>query len=218
MSTAVAILGESGAGKSTSMRNLDPSKTLLIQAIKKPLPFKPEGWKYWDGSSGNIFATDKCGEIEQLMKGTKKKVIVIDDFQYVLSNELMRRWREGGYTKFSETGFNGWSILTLAGQLPDDVRVYITAHTMRGEDGNIKFKTPGKLLESYSVEGMFSIVLRSVVRDGEYYFATRNSGDDTVKTPMGMFAEDLIPNDIALVDQAIIDFGWAPSASAVIKV
>lgn len=208
MSTPVAILGESGTGKSTSMRNLDPSKTLLIQAIQKPLPFKTEGWKRWDGTSGNIFVTDKATDIETLMRNTKRKTIVLDDFQYVLANELMRRWRESGYGKFSEIGFNGWNIISVAATLPDDVHVYITAHTMTGDDGVTKIKTPGKLLDNYSLEGMFSIVLRTAVRDGNYFFATRNSGSDTVKTPMGMFTEDLIPNDIALVDKAITDYGW----------
>lgn len=208
MSTPVAILGESGTGKSTSMRNLDPSKTLLIQAIQKPLPFKTEGWKRWDGTSGNIFVTDKALDIETLMRNTKRKTIVLDDFQYVLANELMRRWRESGYGKFSEIGFNGWNIISVAATLPDDVHVYITAHTMTGDDGVTKIKTPGKLLDNYSLEGMFSIVLRTAVRDGNYFFATRNSGSDTVKTPMGMFTEDLIPNDLALVDKAITDYGW----------
>jgi hypothetical protein len=98
--------------------------------------------------------------------------------------------------------------MNVAAALPDDVRVYITAHTMTGEDGITKIKTPGKLLESYSIEGMFSIVLRTVVVDGVHYFSTKNSGSDTVKSPMGMFEEDLIPNDLALVDAAITKFGW----------
>lgn len=219
MSTPALILGESGAGKSTAMRNLDPANTLLIQAIRKPLPFKAEGWGYFDAGTktGNIFATDHVASIIDLMQKTKRKIIVIDDFQYILANELMRRFRETGYGKFSEIGYNGWNLINTAAGLAPDVRVYITAHTMTGDDGLTKIKTPGKLLETYSIEGMFSIVLRSIIRDGEYYFATRNSGSDTVKTPMGMFKDELIPNDLAVVDQAIIDFGWAPSSAMVPK-
>lgn len=210
MSTPVLIIGESGTGKSTSFANLDPANTLLIQAIKKPLPFKREGWSYFspEKKSGNMFVTDRANEIIELMKGTKRKKILLDDYQYVLSNELMRRFRETGYGKFSETGYNGWNLINVASTLPDDVHVYITAHTMTGEDGITKVKTPGKLLETYSIEGMFSIVLRSVVRDGEHFFATRNSGSDTVKTPVGMFEDDLIPNDLKFVDEAITKFGW----------
>jgi hypothetical protein len=192
------------------MRNMDPAETLLIQAIKKPIPFKQTGWAYFDAATkkGNIFVTDKATEIIGLMQGTKRKKIVIDDFQYVLANELMRRFRETGYGKFSEIGFNGWNLINTAAVLADDVHVYITAHTMTGDDGVTKIKTPGKLLETYSIEGMFSIVLRTAVRDNEYYFATRNSGSDTVKTPMGMFSEELIPNDLMIVDRAITEFGW----------
>lgn len=210
MSTPVLILGESGTGKSTSFRNLDAAKTLLIQAIKKPIPFKAEGWGYFNGETkkGNIMVTDHANDIITIMKNTKRKTIVLDDYQYVLSNELMRRFRETGYGKFSEIGYNGWNLINVAASLPDDVHVYITAHTMTGDDGLTKIKTPGKLLETYSIEGMFSIVLRTVVKDGEYFFSTKNSGNDTVKSPMGMFEDELIPNDLALVDAAITKFGW----------
>lgn len=219
MSTPIMILGESGSGKSTSYRTLDPANTLLIQAIRKPLPFKADGWGYFnpETKTGNIFATDHVPSIIELMQKTKRKIIIIDDYQYILANELMRRFRETGYGKFSEIGYNGWNLINIAATLPSDVRVYFMAHTMTGDDGITKVKTPGKLLETYTVEGMFSIVLRTVVRDGEHYFATKNSGADTVKTPMGMFDKELILNDLAVVDQAIIDFGWAPSASTAVK-
>lgn len=210
------ILGESGTGKSISMRNLDPAKTLLIQAVRKPLPFKSEGWMRWDAEAkkGNVFVTDSSTEVIALMKGTKKKVIVVDDFQYILANELMRRYRETGYGKFSETGYNGWNIFGVASSLPDDVHVYILSHTMTGDDGITKIKTPGKLLETYSMEGLCSMVLRTHVDAGEYFFSTKNSGSDTVKSPPGMFVDeqgkemDLIPNDLKLVDEAITKFGW----------
>ena len=210
MSTPVLILGESGTGKSTSFRNLDPANTLLIQAIKKPLPFKANGWGYFsqENKTGNIFATDHVSSIIELMQKTKRKIIVIDDYQYILANELMRRFRETGYGKFSEIGFNGWNLINVAASLPEDVHVYITAHTMTGDDGLTKIKTPGKLLETYSIEGMFSVVLRTAIRDGEHFFSTRNSGSDTVKSPLGMFEDELIPNDLAIVDKAIKDFGW----------
>lgn len=207
MSTPVLILGESGTGKSFAMRNMKGNETLLIQSVKKPLPFKND-WKRWDGTSGNIFTMDHPDEIIAVMKATKKKKIILDDFQYTLSNELMRRWREKGYDKFSEVGFNGWNIFTVASTLPDDVHVFVLGHTMVDEDGTIKIKTPGKLLSTYTIEGLFSVVLRTVIRDGKYYLATVNSGNDTVKSPPGMFAEELIDNDLALVDEAITAFGW----------
>lgn len=219
MSTPILILGESGSGKSTAMRNLDPKNTLLIQAIKKPLPFKRDGWGYFDPETkqGNIFATDHVADIISLMKGTKRKIIVLDDYQYILANELMRRWQETGYGKFSQIGYNGWNLINEAAKLPPDVRVYFMAHTMMGEDGITKIKTPGKLLETYTVEGMFSIVMRTIIRDGDFYLSTRNSGSDTVKTPIDMFKDELIPNDLTLVDQAIRDYGWFGDGAVVPK-
>lgn len=213
MSTPVLILGESGSGKSSAMRNLDPSKTLLVQAVRKSLPWKTDatsGWQRWDDQAkkGNIFVEDQADKVIALMKGTKKKIIVIDDYQYILSNELLRRWQQKGYDKFSEVGYNGLNIFHVAMSLPNDVHIYFMAHTMTGDDGVTKIKTPGKMMETYTVEGLFSMVLRAVVKDGVHLFATKNSGSDTVKAPMGMFAEDFVENDLVLVDKAITEFGW----------
>lgn len=210
MSIPVLILGESGTGKSRSMKHCDPANTLLIQAIHKPLPFKAEGWSLFseENKKGNIFVTDRATDVTNIIRATRRKVIIIDDFQYILANELMRRFNEKGYDKFTEIGYNGWNIITQASQLAPDVRVYILAHSHIDENGKTKIKTPGKLLDTYSVEGMFSLVLRTLVRDGEYFLSTRNNGNDTVKTPEGMFTDDLIPNDIQLIEEAMKQYGW----------
>lgn len=211
------ILGESGTGKTYSLRNLDPAQTLLVQPVSKQLPFKTKdsGWADWnkETKTGNIFRTDNSTDICILMQNTKKRIVVIDDFQYILANELMRRYRETGYTKFSETGYNGWNIFQTASSTPDK-HIFIMGHTMVGEDGITKIKTAGKLLETYSMEGLCSMVLRTFTKDGDYYFSTKNSGSDTVKSPPGMFEghlvgdSDLIDNDIALVDKCMTDYGW----------
>jgi adenosyl cobinamide kinase/adenosyl cobinamide phosphate guanylyltransferase len=208
MSTPILILGESGSGKSASLRNMKASETLLIQSIAKPLPFRDKEWAIFNKETkkGNIFVTDKATDVLMLMNNTKRKVIVIDDFQYILANELMRRYQERGYDKFSEIGYNGWNIISTAAALASDVRVYVLGHSHMDENGKIKIKTPGKLLDTHSVEGMFSIVLRSVVRDNEYLFSTRNNGSDTVKTPIGLFDDEIIPNDLALVDAKICKY------------
>ena len=201
MSISTLILGESGTGKSTSLRNIDPSQLALIQVIKKPLPFR---------SSVKSFVTDNWEKIISSMKLAAekgRKIIVIDDFQYVMANEFMRRSTEIGFTKFTEIGNHAWEIFTAAGNLADDVRVYILSHVEETNSGTIKMKTIGKMLdEKVTVEGMFSIVLRTGVSDGQHFFRTKNNGGDTVKSPMGMFETDTIDNDLAFVDQKICEY------------
>lgn len=203
------ILGDSGTGKSTSMRNLDPSQTLLIQAVRKPLPFRPKGWqvKLSLNAPGNIIQTDDADKIEAAMRRSTQPVIVIDDFQYILANEFMRRSDERGFDKFTEIGRHAWNVMRAASELADDRRVYILAHTATDEGGRTKMKTIGKMLdEKVTPEGLFTIVLRTAVRDGVYLFGTQNSGNDTSKSPMGMFSDMYIDNDLAAVDAAICEY------------
>ena len=212
MSIACMILGQSGTGKTASLRNLDPEHTLLIQAVKKPLPFRSSSWAYFDKDktpTGNVFVTDQAQTIIKLMKGTKRSVIVLDDFQYILANEFMRRVldKEQGnaaFAKYNEIAHNAWSILMAASQLSDDKRVYILGHTQEDDSGRIKAKTIGKLLdEKITIEGLLTIVLRTAVINGQYLFSTKNNGADTVKAPMGLFEDEHIENDLAAVDAAI---------------
>ena len=203
------ILGQSGTGKSTSLRNLHPSRVLLIQTIRKPLPFKSAGWKVKASmkADGNIIQTDSADLIEKAMRSLPHEIVVIDDFQYMLANEFMRRSDEKGFEKFTDIGKNAWNVLRAAADLAEDRRVYIMAHTADDEFGRTKMKTIGKLLdEKITPEGLVTICLRTVVRDGSYWFATQNSGTDTTKSPMGMFADALIPNDLEAVDNAICDY------------
>ena len=196
MSIATLILGQSGTGKTTSLRNLDPAHTLLIQAVKKPLPFRSDGWGWFHKENkphGNVFVSDNADQIIKMMKGTRRDVIVLDDFQYILANEFMRRVldKETGnaaFAKYNEIAHNAWSILMAASQLPDHKRVYILGHTQEDENGRVKAKTIGKLLdEKITLEGLLTIVLRTTVINGQYLFTTKNSGLDTVKSPMGLF-------------------------------
>lgn len=209
MSIATMVLGESGTGKSTSLRNLEPARTLLIQTIKKPLPFRGQGWKVKASmkSEGNIIQTDSPELIERAMRTLPHEIVVIDDFQYMLANEFMRRSDEKGFDKFTDIGRHAWDVLNAATALADDRRVYILCHSATDDVGRTKMKTIGKLLdEKITPEGMVTICLRTVVRDGQYLFATQNSGSDTTKSPMGMFEDLLIPNDLAAVDDTICEF------------
>ena len=218
MSISTIILGQSGSGKSASLRNLDPANTLLIQAIKKPLPFRSVGWKSI-ADKGNIYVSDNSAKICAAMRKTTRDVIVIDDFQYTMANEFMRRVtdQEAGasaFQKYNEIARSAWDILNCSASLPDNKRVYILSHTQTDESGNVKIKTIGKLLdEKITIEGMVSIVLRTEIVNGNYLFSTRNSGHDTTKTPIGLFDEDLIENDLALIDAAIFNYYQLPQAA-----
>lgn len=221
MSIATMVLGQSGTGKTASLRNLDPEHTLLIQAVKKPLPFRSKGWSWFDKANptGNIFVSDQALQIIKLMKGTRRSVIVIDDFQYILANEFMRRVldKETGnaaFAKYNEIAHNAWSILMAASQLADDKRVYILGHTQEDDNGRIKAKTIGKLLdEKITLEGLLTIVLRTAVINGQYIFTTLNSGLDTVKSPIGLFDTNQIDNDLAVVDAAVFSYYQIPQAA-----
>jgi hypothetical protein len=206
MSTATLIIGQSGTGKTASLRNLDPNATLLIQVLRKPLSFKKAGWGPISKANprGNIIVTDNSDQIIAAMQKTRRKIIVIDDYQYVMANEFMNRSHETGYQKFSDIGRHAWDILNAAGALAEDVRVYILSHSDSDDSGNVKAKTIGKMLDDkITVEGMFSIVMKTTCKGGEYQFTTHNSGSDTVKTPMGMFDDDAIDNDLKYVDDVI---------------
>lgn len=192
------------------MRNLDPANTLLIQVVRKPLPFRSKEWRHFDKETcpnGNVFVTDQWDTITKIASRTKRKVIVIDDFQYVLANEFMRRSEERGFDKFTDIGRHAWEVMTAVSNYAEDVRVYVLSHTQEDDLGRTKMKTIGKMLdEKITPEGLFTIVLRSGTSDGEFYFATRNNGSDTTKAPIGLFDDERIDNDLAAVDAAICDY------------
>lgn len=198
MGIPVLILGESGTGKSASLRNFKPSDLKVINVANKPLPFK---------NKIESVATDDYRTVIKELKLNKKKVAVIDDAQYLMANEFMRRATERGFDKFTEIAQNFWSLVNMVKDLPDDQVVYFLAHIERDANGNEKIKTIGKLLdEKITVEGMFTIVLKTNVTDGVYSFITQNSGHDTVKSPIGMFPSIVIDNDLKYVDEKIRNY------------
>lgn len=198
MGLPVLVLGESGTGKSSSLRNLSADDVKVISVIRKPLPFK---------NSFEVVATDQYEQIKQEIKSNNKKITVVDDAQYLMANEFMRRAMERGYDKFTEIAQSFWSLIKFCMDLPDDHIVYFMAHIERDATGKEKIKTIGKMLdEKITVEGMFTIVLKTFVQDGQYGFLTQNSGNDTVKSPMGMFPSTVIENDLKYVDDKIRNF------------
>lgn len=191
MGIPVLVLGRSGSGKSRSIKNLDCG---IIKVIEKELPFK---------NNFKTVTTSEYVKIIQILMGSKKDSIVIDDAGYLLTDEFMRRATEKGYDKFTELANNFYNLITfITAKLPREKIVYLMMHEDENEiTGQVKPKTIGKLLdEKVCVEGMFTIVIRCI----EHKFYTNNSG--CAKTPEEMFATEEIENDLSVVDKAIRDY------------
>lgn len=196
MGLPVLILGFSGSGKTTSLRNFGAEELALVNVNGKYLPFR--------GRFSQQLVSDNTAEIANFIKSATAKAIAVDDSQYIMVNEFMRRAKETGYQKFTDIGKNFWDLVSLVRTLPEDVIVYFLNHIETGDDGRQKVKTVGKLLdEKTNIEGMFTIVLKTVVTDGKYFFATQTDGADPCKSPMGLFENILIPNDLKMVDETI---------------
>ena len=199
MGIGILIMGESGSGKSTSIRNLKNAG--VINVYGKPLPFK-------EVSSGLKIINEKnCDAITKIIETAKTNIIIIDDFQGVLVTQFMDRAKELGYQKFTDMALGYYNVIKKVQSIPENKRVYFMSHTDVDQKGYEKVKTIGKLLDDkITVEALFTIVLKTCVKEKEYYFQTHNSGYDTVKSPMGMFQDDFVPNDINAVDSVICDY------------
>lgn len=201
MGLPVLVLGESGTGKSASLRHFPYNDVAVINVAGKPLPFK---------NKIHCYNTDDYMQVEKHLDKISKagcKSIVIDDAQYLMANEFMRRAMEKGYDKFTEIAKNYWALVNKVKELPEDVIVYFLSHLDRDQNGNEKVKTIGKLLdEKITVEGMFTIVLKTNVTDGQYTFLTQNNGHDTTKSPIGLFPTYAIDNNLFYVDEKIRNY------------
>ena len=200
MGLPVLILGESGSGKSTSLRNFKQDELVIYNVAGKPLPFR--------GGTQLLRADNvSYNTIMQNMSKKKFRCYVIDDSQYLLAFELFGRVAEKTYDKFTEMAVHFYDLIQFViRQMPPDCIVYFLHHT-DDIDGKVKAKTVGKMLnEKLTVEGLFSIVLMAKNLDGRYIFRTHSDGRDTVKTPMGMFDQDEIDNDLKAVDAAIREY------------
>lgn len=202
MAEKILIMGESGTGKSTSIRNCDPALTAIVNPVGKPLPFRAK----FDMLNGETDAVKITRFMKDQVKNGKK-IIIVDDFQYILSIPYMNRIKEAGWDKWNDFGSNYFEIIDVCAELPDDVTVYYMTHTETLENGITTIKLIGKMLrEKITIEGLFTIVLRTQVVDGKYYFLTQNSGKDTVKSPIGMFESYAIDNDLKYVDDKIRNY------------
>lgn len=199
MASIVMVIGQSGTGKSTSLRNFKKGECSVINVSKKPLPFP------CSLSVANVGTYDT---IKKLLTQSESPSIVIDDCTYLLVNEYMSKADERGYDKYTAMAKSFWELLNFCiNSLPDDKIVYFLGHSEKGDDGREHFKTVGKMLDNTVVcEGYCTVVLKTMVEDGKYYFSTHNNGYDTVKTPLGMFTDDKIDNDLKAVDLRIREY------------
>lgn len=198
MGIPVLILGESGSGKSASMRNFSPNEVGIFNVASKPLPFKKKIPK----ADGATYKT-----ILNSLAAPKLKKYVIDDSQYLLCFELFRTAKETGYQKFTDMALNFYNLIQfIITKTPPDVIVYFLHHTETTAEGKVKAKTIGKMLdEKLTVEGLFSIVLLCVTDGENHKFITQSDGCTTAKSPMEMFDKE-IDNDLEFVDAKIREF------------
>jgi hypothetical protein len=207
MAVPVLIIGKSGSGKSTSMRNCG-REFGLINVLGKPLPFKADA----ENRMGSI-TTDNIGQIVEILKRAQVNSFIIDDAGYLLTNAFMRGHSNTGagndiFKFYNRMADEFWNLVQFVVHgMPPEKIVYFIMHEDKNDSGDIKPKTIGKVLdEKVCVEGMFTIVLRSECVAGDYIFHTRTSGFDVTKTPMGMFDTPTIPNDLKMVDDTIREY------------
>ena len=207
MAVPVLIMGRSGSGKSASLRNINQT-TFVINVNKKPLPFK-------NNENLKIMNCDEYLKIKSSLKAAYEKDIklaVIDDAGYLMTSKFMAGHRQAkGNSQFdlyNEIADNFYSLIKfISDELPEDMIVYVTMHEEKNDMGESKPKTIGKLLDDkVCVEGMFTIVLHAMKLDGKYVFATNTDGLDVTKSPIGMFEETYIDNDIQLVTDKIRNY------------
>lgn len=209
------MIGESGSGKSTSLRHLNPKETFILGVLDKPLPFRGYKAHYTlmskSNPNGNYYATDSYELIMRCIKSVNErpeiKTLVIDDFQYVMGNEFMRRALEKGFDKFSEIAQHAWTIIKELTNTRTDLYCFVLSHSDADVNGRMKCKTIGKMLDDkITLEGMFTSIFHALIIDGQFKFLTQNDGAFMAKTPLGMFEDKFVDNDLQIVLNSMEDY------------
>jgi hypothetical protein len=228
MAELIAIVGNSGSGKSSSIRTLDPTSTFIINVAGKPLPFK--GWKTKypflkkneNGQlSGNLHNTSNVDEIDTLLQYVDKqrkdiKVVVLEDCQYLMAFEAMERSQEKSYDKFVQIASHFYKVIDRARKMRDDLKIFILTHAENigtPEAPSYKMKTVGKMLDNMvTLEGLFTYVFYTAIGKDEttgapsYKLITQSDGTTTAKTPLGCFDDMLIDNDMDYIVKKIDEY------------
>ena len=197
-SVPVLLIGQSGSGKSTSLRNFKGDEVAVVNVLGKPLPFKSD------------IKAGKCDDYATILKAianTPKKTIVIDDANYLITNEFMNKSSVKGFDKYNEMGNNFFNLINGIKNIQGGKTVYLIMHEDTDENGNVKPKTIGKLLDDkVNIQGMFTICIRSMFDNGNYIFRLKTNGQDCVKTPFGMFESDSMENDLKTFDEVVREY------------
>ena len=203
MGISVLVIGKSGSGKSASLRNFTKDEIGIVNVLSKPLPFKNEL---------PTINTDIYDDVKKVLEKSKVNSIVIDDAGYLITNNFMRKHSNIGvgnavYNFYNDMADKFWNLIEFSQKLPKEKITYFFMHEDKNDFGDIKPKTIGKILDDkVCVEGMFTIVLRAKKVDKNYYFFTQATDGDVAKTPMGMFKDLYIDNDLKLVDKTIREY------------
>ena len=204
MGAVVLILGKSGSGKSTSLRNFKPEEIGILNVLGKPLPFK-------GGATFEQIRRPNYGMVKKVLQKNTKRAYVIDDSTYLMANENFARATEVGYGKFTEIAQHFQQLIDTALATSDDTIVYLLHHVDENADGTEKVKTVGKMIdEKYCIEGACPVVIDCRVIDGEHVFVTKNDGTNLAKAPMDSLPE-IMPNDLKQVDTALREY-WGMKA------
>lgn len=212
-SIGVLLMGASGTGKSTSLRNLPAEETAIINVTNKPMPFRNK----------NGLKISSCTNYEQMIKAiinTDKRIIVVDDSSYMMTFENFDKATQKGYDKFTTMAVNYYNLIETPKKCNGEKIIYFITHEEIDENGITHPKSIGKMLsQQLVIEGLFSIVLRSMQKESQYVFQTHNDGTSVCKSPIDMFQDDFIPNDLAEVDKIIREYyGFKPITEKLNKV
>lgn len=204
MGVPVLLIGKSGSGKSASLRNFKSGEVGIVNVLGKPLPFK---------SNLPTVKTDNYQKVKAVLSKSKADSIVIDDAGYLMTNQFMRGHSSSGsgnaiFSFYNDLGDQFWNLVRfVVEELPDERIIYFVMHEDKNDFGDIKPKSIGKMLdEKVCIEGMFTIVIRSMLMNGKHIFRTQTDGFDVCKTPIGMFDSQEIDNDLKMVDNAIREY------------
>lgn len=215
MSKVIGIMGESGSGKTTAMRNLDPETTFYIDCDKKGLSWK--GWRnQYSAEKKNYMVTDFVSIVQRTLQAiseneeaTHIKTVVIDTLNGLMVADEVRRMKEKGFDKWQDLAQCVWQLLDSLYTFRDDLTIIVLCHsqTQKEDDGYTftRIKTSGKKLDKLNVESKLTTVLYALCKDGKYIFKT-HADNSTAKTPLGAFEDDEIENDITKVLDALKDY------------